>query len=390
MLTARGIEYEGSAAAVMSYLDVSDLKRVEAALRTSEQRFRGIAEAHPMPLVIVRRRDGRLLFANEPFRTLFRLGLVTLDEVTPEQLYATEEGRSRFLAAIAADGSVNGLEQELRRLDGATLPAATTSRLTEYEGEPAFVTSVVDLTDLRAAEAEIRRQRETLHQSEKLAALGALLAGVAHELNNPLSVVVGYSSMLQELAQDDASRQRAARVHAAAERCARIVKTFLAMARSRPPAYGPVRLSEVAENALELAGYGLRTADIEIVREFPPELPMVWGDSDQLHQVMTNLIVNAQQALLQVAPPRRLWLRMRQRARAGDDRGRGQRPGHGRRGAQAHLRALLHHEAARGRYWRRALGLPRHRDCPWRPDRRGKPTVAWYSVHRVSCRCLKP
>ena len=95
-------------------------------------------------------------------------------------------------------------------MDGTTFPAATTSRLIEYEGEPAFVTSVVDLTDQRAAEAEIQRQRETLHQSEKLAALGALLAGVAHELNNPLSVVVGYSSMLQELAQDDASRQRAA------------------------------------------------------------------------------------------------------------------------------------------------------------------------------------
>ena len=219
-------------------------------------------------------------------------------------------------------------------MDGTTFPAATTSRLIEYEGEPAFVTSVVDLTERRAAEAEIQRQRETLHQSEKLAALGALLAGVAHELNNPLSVVVGYSSMLQELAQDDASRQRAARVHAAAERCARIVKTFLAMARSRPPQYGPVRLSEVAENALELAGYGLRTADIEIVREFAPELPAVWGDSDQLHQVLTNLIVNAQQALLQVgAAAPALAAAAARSGDAGDDRGRGQRPRHARGGA---------------------------------------------------------
>ena len=80
VLTARGIEYEGSEAAVMSYLDVNDLKRAEAALRASEQRFRGIAEAHPMPLVIVRKRDGRLVFANEPFRALFRLGGISLDE----------------------------------------------------------------------------------------------------------------------------------------------------------------------------------------------------------------------------------------------------------------------------------------------------------------------
>jgi PAS domain S-box-containing protein len=311
MLTARSMMYEGNPACVMSYLDLSALKRAEAALRASEQRFRSIAEAHPMPLVIVRKQDGRLLFANQPFGELFGMSLEQLELLTPEQFYADATARERFLAAMQADGMVEGLEQTLRRMDGSTFPAATTSRLIEYEGQPAFVTSVVDLTERRAAEAEIQRQRESLHQSEKLAALGALLAGVAHELNNPLSVVVGYSSMLQELAQDEASRQRAARVHGAAERCARIVKTFLAMARSRPPQYGPARLGEIVENALELAGYGLRTADIEIVREFDPDLPAVWGDSDQLHQVLTNLIVNAQQALLQAPLPRRLHLRLR-------------------------------------------------------------------------------
>ena len=311
MLSARGMDYEGSRACVMSFLDLSDLKRAEAALRASEQRFRGIAEAHPMPLVIVRKTDGRLMFANQPFRDLFRMGPQPLDHLLPEQFYADPESRARFLAAMRADGMVEGMEQTQRRMDGTTFPAAVTSRLIEYEGEAAFVTSVVDLTERRAAEAEIQRQRESLHQSEKLAALGGLLAGVAHELNNPLSVVVGYSAMLQELAQDEATRQRATRVHAAAERCARIVKTFLAMARSRPPAYGPVRLAETAENALELASYGLRTADVAIVREFDPALPAVWGDSDQLHQVLTNLIVNAQQALLQSAPPRRLTVRLR-------------------------------------------------------------------------------
>jgi PAS domain S-box-containing protein len=311
MLTARGMTYDGSPACVISYLDLSALKRAEAALRASEQRFRSIAQAHPMPLVIVRKQDGRLMFANKPFRKLFRMSREPLEQLSPEQFYADAAARDQFLAAMAADGLVEGLEQTLRRMDGSTFPGATTSRLIEYEGEAAFVTSVVDLTERRAAEAEIQRQRESLHQNEKLAALGALLAGVAHELNNPLSVVVGYSSMMQELAQDEASRQRAARVHAAAERCARIVKTFLAMARSRPPQYGPVRLDEIAENALELAGYGLRTADIEIVRTFDPALPAVWGDSDQLHQVLTNLIVNAQQALLQAPAPRRLHLRLR-------------------------------------------------------------------------------
>ena len=103
VLTARGIEYEGSEAAVMSYLDVNDLKRAEAALRASEQRFRGIAEAHPMPLVIVRQRDGRLVFANEPFRALFRLGGISLDGATPEQFYA-DAGGARALPRGDAGG----------------------------------------------------------------------------------------------------------------------------------------------------------------------------------------------------------------------------------------------------------------------------------------------
>ena len=104
MLTARSMTYEGSPACVMSYLDLSALKRAEAALRASEQRFRSIAEAHPMPLVIVRQQDGRLLFANQPFRELFRMSREQLDLLTPEQFYADAAARERFLAAMRADG----------------------------------------------------------------------------------------------------------------------------------------------------------------------------------------------------------------------------------------------------------------------------------------------
>ena len=114
-------------------------------------------------------------------------------------------------------------------------------RLTvEYEGEDAAVFGIVDLTEQKKAEAEIARQREALHQSEKLNALGSLLANVAHELNNPLSVVVGYATMVRDTAPDDVTRQRAIKVHAAAERCARIVRTFLTMARRKPAAWTPL------------------------------------------------------------------------------------------------------------------------------------------------------
>ena len=91
------------------------------------------------------------------------------------------------------------------------MPVSLTSRQIVFQGEPAIVTTSVDLTALRAAQDEAARSREALHQSEKLTALGALLAGVAHELNNPLSVVVGYSSMLQEIGCDPAMAARVER-----------------------------------------------------------------------------------------------------------------------------------------------------------------------------------
>jgi CheY-like chemotaxis protein/anti-sigma regulatory factor (Ser/Thr protein kinase) len=95
-------------------------------------------------------------------------------------------------------------------------------------------------------------------------------------------------------------------VQAAAERCARIVRTFLAMARQKPESWGPVQLNHVVEGALEVAGYGLKAAAVEVALDVLPDLPPVHGDADQLTLVVMNLVVNAQHALQTSATPRRL------------------------------------------------------------------------------------
>lgn len=166
------------------------------------------------------------------------------------------------------------------------------------EGEITHVGGLIfDRTADKKASEDIATAREALHQSEKLAALGQLLAGVAHELNNPLTVVVGRSAILEEKLQDTPHGKAITDLREAADRCNRIVRTFLAMARQSAPRRAPVQVNDAIEAALDMTAYGLRTSGIELVRKFASDLPEIEADEDQLVQVITNLLINANHAL---------------------------------------------------------------------------------------------
>ena len=287
-------------------VDITARKAMEEALKRSEQRFRAFAEAHPVPLFIAHMDTAKVIFASPPCAELLRVPLGELLAGTTVRFYADPDDRTKVMDQIRRDGVLDGVEVRLRRADGSEFWAAFTSQLITFEGQNAVVTALVDLTERKRVETELARQRQFLHQNEKMSALGSLLAGVAHELNNPLSVVVGHASLLEDFATDAAIRDRALKIRTAADRCARIVRTFLAMARSKPRQRTAVQLNGTIAEALEIVAYGLRTADVEVVRALAPDLPPVWADGDQLHQVFANLFVNAQQALQSVQSPRRL------------------------------------------------------------------------------------
>jgi PAS domain S-box-containing protein len=293
------------------YIDITAQKEAEERLRESERRFRALSEYHPVALVIMRLPDRRVLLVNPAFQRLVRLPDDTdVGEIDAERWFETPEECERVIAAALGGAVGDGLEARMRSAAGSFW-ASISWRHADYDGQPAVVMSILDVTDRKQAEAELASSREALHQTEKLTALGSLLAGVSHELNNPLAIVVGEALILEEDTEGTPLAPAAGRIKRAAERCSRIVQTFLAMARQRKPERHAVDAARLAAGALELTAYGLRTMGVRVEQDFAEGLPPIWGDPDQLHQVLVNIIVNAQQAMQDSPGERALAVRTR-------------------------------------------------------------------------------
>jgi len=286
-----------------------------SALRDSERRFRGILES-ALDAIVTTDDHGVILEFNPAAEAMFGLarqravGAKIRDVIIPDRLRAAHDaGMAHYLNT--GESRILNRRIEVMALRGEEeFSAELTVTSTQVAGRTLFTAHVRDLTQQKEAELEIARQRDRLYQSEKMSALGSLLAGVAHELNNPLSIVVGQALLLEEDGSGEQAR-RAARIRTAAERCGRIVKSFLAMARQRDAEKKPVDLNQIVRAALELLGYAIRSAGIKVTADLAADLPMFSADPDQLSQVVTNLILNAQHALKDMPQPRQLSVRSR-------------------------------------------------------------------------------
>ncbi|MFO1069051.1 MAG: PAS-domain containing protein [Geminicoccaceae bacterium] len=292
---------DGSLVAI--WADATRQAEAEARIRRLESYLHDAVEGIPQALLLFDA-EQRLVVANR------RLALVV-----PELAAALHEGAplDSFKAWRASLKAASDGADLLQRLDEPHAAEEIELGQGRWLGVESLRTPAGDLLVLiadishdKAAQAELQRQREAMHQSEKLAAMGSLLAGVAHELNNPLSIVVGRSALLQTASSDPAIIGQARTIADAANRCARIVRTFLELARQRPPARRSVDLGVLVGETLTLLSYGLRAAGVTVTSQLAEDLPGLWADPDQLAQVLINLVVNAQQALGQRADDRRL------------------------------------------------------------------------------------
>ena len=307
--------------------DITERKAAEMALRNQEVRLeQALAErsaqlqgvlANIAQGVTVTAPDMTVLLVNQGYLDIFGLpedlgrpgihlseyirhGLKT-GEYDPEEVAAAggDEGFVQHRLAVLSNPQ-RGVTQ--RRLGDGRVVEIRQQRLPDG----CIVSTYNNITDRVRTERELQRQREKVYQNEKLSALGSLLAGVSHELNNPLSVVIGQAALLETLAGDSEIAERAVKVRTAADRCAKIVKTFLSMARQRPAARRSIQMNALVGEVLDLVAHQLSTTDVTITCDLATDLPAVAGDSDQLSHVLLNLFINAQQAMMETPLPRRL------------------------------------------------------------------------------------
>jgi len=211
--------------------------------------------------------------------------------------------------------------QELRDSAEAIGRGDFSRRITRYSNDECgdLAQAFNHMTDnLQGSRAELQQMVDTLRatqtqliQSEKLSAVGQFVSGVAHELNNPLAAVIGFSELLAMTNEDAALRPHLEMIVKSAQRCHKIVQNLLSFARQHPPERKQVAINSVIDEVLEFMAYEFRTGNITIGKQYADGLPTILADPHQLQQIFVNILGNARQAIQAFRPDGIITVRTR-------------------------------------------------------------------------------
>jgi len=294
--------------------DVTERKQAEEALRESQKFSSSLLESSPNPISVVDL-DTSVRYVNPAFEKLTGF---TLDEIVGRKApypWWPEGKRARILAAFkdAIEHGGRRTERNFKHKNGGRFWVALTSAPVMHEGKAIYlIISWLDITERKRAGEKEKQLQQELYLAQRLASVGELAAGVAHEINNPLTGVLGFSQRLMRKSTDEQLSRDLEIIHSEARRAAEVVQNLLTFARRRQPKKEYANINDIVNKTLELRAYALHTSNIEVVTNLAPDLLQIMVDFPQMQEVFLNVILNAEQAMSETHGKGKLIVKTRQ------------------------------------------------------------------------------
>lgn len=275
--------------------------RQQRQLRQSEERYRALFEQARDGIGVVRLGDYRLIEANDKFCEILGLRQQDCAGRDVRDLFpADNANRQPELMMVTPNGHSSG-ENELtiQTPQGQSLPVSVSLAPLSTDGEQLMIISLRDLSVRKRLEAEREEMQRQVYQSSKLASIGELSAGVAHEINNPLNGVINFAQLLkdEERPRSEFEQQMIDGIIDEGGRIAQIVRGLLAFARADSHELRQVHFVDSIETSIALFGRQFEKEGIKVEIDLAPNLPLVRADGSRLRQVVVNMISNAYHAL---------------------------------------------------------------------------------------------
>ena len=272
--------------------DVTERKRAEQLLRQSEESYRRLIAFSPYAILVSR--GDRIVFANDQAIKLFGavraneiLGKSLLDLIHPDHHAVVRE---RIHEMLEGRQAVPVSEDKIVRLDGASMDVeVSATRFTDEEG-PAILVMLRDVS-------ERKRLQEQLRRTERIAELGTLASGMAHEIGTPMNVILGRAEYLMDRVTEEPIKKGLHTIVTQVERITKVMNQLLSFARRKTPERCPLDLRKAIEDSTEIFRERLAKNRIQVEMDLVDSCPLIMGDADQMRQVLINFIVNAVHAM---------------------------------------------------------------------------------------------
>ena len=289
-------DYNGQPASLVLFKDITERKQMEESLRQSEERLRAIAEATPIPIVIVRASDGVALYGNPAMAELIGQPLEQIFGAHMLDFYYDPAERPKLLTTLQTEGRLTGYEIQIKHADGSPVWVAASTRLITYGGQACLMSGLYDLTERKQVEVVLQKAREAAEEASR--AKSEFLASMSHEIRTPMHAVIGMTGLLLDTPLSHQQRDFAETIRTSGDTLLTIINDILDFSKIEAGKLElerqPFDLRECVESVSDIVAIKAAEKHLDLACLIPPETPAaIVGDANRLRQVLVNLLNNA-------------------------------------------------------------------------------------------------